>query len=499
MTTIILDCYTDEASGLGVPPNLGTYPRYMAGYLDTIGEEWIYLTVDDLRAHVFGTLDNKVKTDIRRYNFTTNDVGAALEEADTIIVILGMHVPGKYLSAVPGTLTEVYRMLGDFKGERILTGPSVMGTISGGAQIHKKGDLDFFDRIEPYNFSYDQIADFSLKGARLFTCIKGYRIIEIETSRGCPRKCSFCTEPLKAKMAYRENKDVVNEIKAHYDLGARYFRLGKQTDFYLSKDGVGMLRDIREACPDIEVLHIDNVNPQMVLGKRGKELTKAIVEHCTSGNIAAFGVESFDPVIVRDNNLVTTPEQTFEAIKIINEIGAARGENGMPKFLPGINIIFGLKSETKHSNDHNISWLKRIMDDGLLLRRINVRQVGIFEGTAMAEVGRKFLSKNKKYYWKWRNAIRQEIDSPMLHKLVPVGSVLKDVIMEVHDGNTTFGRQIGTYPLIVGVKGRLDLGRFYDISVTKHMLRSVTGEVVNEKEMFSSSSSVPAPLNRTTA
>ncbi len=24
----ILDCYTDEASGLGVPPYLGTYPRY---------------------------------------------------------------------------------------------------------------------------------------------------------------------------------------------------------------------------------------------------------------------------------------------------------------------------------------------------------------------------------------------------------------------------------------------------------------------------------------
>ena len=30
---IVLDCYTDEPAGLGVPPYLGTYPRYIAGWL----------------------------------------------------------------------------------------------------------------------------------------------------------------------------------------------------------------------------------------------------------------------------------------------------------------------------------------------------------------------------------------------------------------------------------------------------------------------------------
>ena len=42
----LLDCYTDEPSGLGVPPYLGTYPRYIAGYLN---EDVYYLTIDDLR------------------------------------------------------------------------------------------------------------------------------------------------------------------------------------------------------------------------------------------------------------------------------------------------------------------------------------------------------------------------------------------------------------------------------------------------------------------
>ena len=46
MAYTIIDCYTDEPAGLGVPPYLGTYPRYIAGYLN---EEANYLTIDDLR------------------------------------------------------------------------------------------------------------------------------------------------------------------------------------------------------------------------------------------------------------------------------------------------------------------------------------------------------------------------------------------------------------------------------------------------------------------
>ena len=46
MKYAILDCYTDEPAGLGVPPYLGTYPRYISGYLN---EDVNYLTIDDLR------------------------------------------------------------------------------------------------------------------------------------------------------------------------------------------------------------------------------------------------------------------------------------------------------------------------------------------------------------------------------------------------------------------------------------------------------------------
>jgi len=217
---------------------------------------------------------------------------------------------------------------------------------------------------------------------------------------------------------------------------------------------------------------------------KNHEITKAVVKYCSSGNIAAFGVESFDKVVVKENTLNSSPKITYEAIKILNKYGAERGENGMPKFLPGINIIFGLRGESKKTHEENMYWLKKIYDDGLMLRRINIRQVAIFEGTSLfKEGGDKFLKKNKKMYWKWRNEIRQKIDWPMLQRITPSGTVLRDCYAEVYDGNTTFCRQFGTYPLIVGVKGRLELKKFFDLEITGHMLRSLTGKVAKEKEL----------------
>ena len=331
-----------------------------------------------------------------------------------------------------------------------------------------------------FNFDYNKIKEYAVDGAKIVEQIPDYRIIEIEAGHGCDiGKCSFCTEPLKNKIEFREKEDILKEIIEFYKLGCRFFRLGKQNCFYTFPNAIDLLKDIRKNCRDIKVLHIDNVNPVKVVNDKDHEITKAIVKYCTSGNVAAFGVESFDKVVIEENRLNSSPKIAYDAIKIINKYSSEMGENGMPEFLPGINLIFGLKGESKKTHDENMKWLKKIYDDGLMLRRINIRQVAIFEGTPLYNmVGNKFLKKNKKYYWKWRNDIRQNIDWLMLQRIAPKGTVLKDCYAEIYDGNTTFCRQFGTYPLIVGVKGRLELKKFYNLEITKHMLRSLTGKVV---------------------
>jgi len=69
----------------------------------------------------------------------------------------------------------------------------------------------------------------------------------------------------------------------------------------------------------------------------------------------------------------------------------------------------------------------------------------------------------------------------MLKRVVPVGTVLRDVRAEVFDNGLTYGRQMGSYPLIVGIPKEIPLNRFYDVLIVGHGFRSITG--------------VPVPIN----
>lgn len=487
MNYTILDCYTDEASGLGVPPYLGTYPRYIFGRLRKEGHSVTYLTIDDLRLWKKYHSQKKEtkgheKTNILIFNLSKNNAEEVLAETDALIVVLGVHVPGKYLTALPGTLREVISLIRDLPMKKSLTGPAVFGTQLEGGRVFERANLSLFDEVHKEDASFEEIDQYAHLGAEILEQIPEKRMIEIETGRGCNvGKCSFCTEPIKSQFINRQKESIIGEVKAYYNKGARFFRLGKQADFYASDHPIEMLQEIRDLCPEIKVLHIDNVNPNSVIKPEGEEITKAIVRYCTPGNIAALGIESFDQEVIKANLLNTMPLTAMKAIRIINKHGAERGDNGLPKFLPGINLIFGLLNETKETHFENMKMLQQILDEGLLLRRINIRQAAVLPGTFLEQHGgHKYLLKNKKYYWKWREEIRQKIDNPMLKRILPKGTILRDIFTEMYDGKTTFCRQMGTYPLVVGIKRRLPLGEKIDAQVTDYMLRSVVGEKVEE-------------------
>ena len=82
--------------------------------------------------------------------------------------------------------------------------------------------------------------------------------------------------------------------------------------------------------------------------------------------------------------------------------------------------------------------------------------------------------KHNKLFLKYKEKIRNEIDLPMLRRLVPAGTVLHEVRTEVFD-KITFGRQLGSYPLLVGIPAKLELDTSFDVMVTGHGFRSITG------------------------
>ena len=490
----IVDGYVDEPAHFGVPPYLSTYPRYTAGALVDAGvpaDRITYHTVDALR-------DNRHRW---------QDVDAA----DLLIYVGGMTVPGNYVGGTPAEPDEVRELAWTASGTTLLGGPVRFGVgeRNEGATETERSDLDYdfvakgdieaaaydlvLNGLEGFGDRMrdnDEIDRWAAKGAFIVDQHPNhpdYLICELETSRGCPYRCSFCTEPLYgANPSFRDPESVVGEVGSLADHGVRHFRLGRQADI-LAYGGDGeapnpdalrtLYTGIHEVVPDLGTLHLDNMNPITIVRwpDRAREGIRLIAEHNTPGDTAAFGLESADPVVQEENNLNVTADECFEAVRIVNEAGGWRpAPDRLPKLLPGINLVHGLKGERAETFEHNRAFLKRVYDAGLMLRRVNIRQVMAFAGTEMSDTGAEIARDHKADFKRYKREIRETVDNPMLQRLAPPGTVLPDVHLEYHEDGTTFGRQLGTYPLLVGIPGERRVGERLDVAVVDHGYRSVS-------------------------
>jgi radical SAM superfamily enzyme with C-terminal helix-hairpin-helix motif len=139
-----------------------------------------------------------------------------------------------------------------------------------------------------------------------------------------------------------------------------------------------------------------------------------------------------------------------------------------------LNFVFGLEGETKKTFQLNYEFLKKILDDGLLLRRINLRQIIPIPGTRMSNFGNKIISKHKYEFQRFKRQVRENIERPLLEKILPRDIILKNIFTEMYEGKVTFGRQIGSYPLLVGIPSVLPLHKFFDAKIIDYGYRSVT-------------------------
>ncbi|WP_256544690.1 radical SAM protein [Halobellus inordinatus] len=507
LSVTLVDGYVDEPAHFGVPPYISTYPRFTAGAIVDAGvpeANVTYHTIDELR-------EDRAKW-------------ADVADADLFVYLGGMTVPGKYVGGTPAEPDEVRELAWAAEGVSVMGGPIRFGVgeENAGAQEMQRQDLDYdflamgdveaaaYDLVdsglEGFENRYrdnDELDRWAAQGAFVVEQHPNhpeYLIAELETSRGCAYRCSFCTEPMYGNPAFRTPESVVREVENLYERGVRHLRLGRQADI-LAYGGDGeapnpdalrrLYGGIREVAPDLGTLHLDNMNPITVVKwpEKAREGIRIIAEHNTPGDTAAFGLESADPVVQEQNQLNVTADECFRAIEIVNEEAGWRpgddpadapthgdgAANRLPKLLPGINLLHGLKGERAETFEHNKQFLQRVYDAGLMVRRINIRQVMAFEGTEMADEGADIAKEHKKRFKQYKRDIREEIDRPMLRRLAPIGTVLPDVHLEYHQDGRTFGRQLGTYPLLVGIPGERDLGATIDVAVVDHGYRSVTG------------------------
>jgi len=501
---LIIDGYTDEPAGLGVPPYLDIYPReaYGAMKLADKSNEVKYLTIDSVRR------------DWQTY--------ARLSAwADLVLVIAGALVPGRYLGGTPlRDPNELEHLKSLSKAPLALAGPAASFGLGGlGGTKTKKVEVDYLVRGRVSHWVYSA-ARYGIEKAEDVMWIEDYRLVndalikgseivlqhpnfkwgnlvaEIETYSGCARSvsggCSFCITHLKGRPVARSAKEIVKEVEALYLRGVRAFRLGRQSDLLVygspdlgleewprpSKNSLEKLfYGIRSVAPSLITLHIDNVNPGTISRwpEESKEALKVIVSYHTPGDVAALGIESADPRVVKINNLKVDMEGALEAVRVVNEVGAQRGWNGLPHMLPGINFIAGLPGESKETWKYNEELLRRIEEEGLMVRRINIRKLSLIPGTHAARLLKRVSV--AKGYERFRK-FAMEWQERMMKKILPKGTIISNLVVEKVTKGVSYARQPASYPVTVEIPGKIEPGTWLRVRVKKHHSRSVVAEAI---------------------
>ena len=488
-SAVILDGYVDEPACLGVPPYLSPYIRTCAGVLFSREYAVRYLTIDRLRQDPA--------------------LLHPMERSDLVLVIAGLTVPGKYLGGTPATLTELEQV-----GTRlrepvtVLGGPVLFGSSPGGGRKAIRREIAGYDvRLQGSpaealsawleggesvgRGDYARSDRWAVEGAPVIRQHPDYpRVMcEMETGTGCHRAvtggCSFCTEPFYGPPRFRSPAAVAAEAGALFREGARHFRLGRQADLLTYGVAPGeefprpdpgaleaLFAGIRAQAPDLSTLHIDNVNPGTIARHEEESAAalEVIVRHHTAGDVAAFGMETADPEVVASNNLKAMPGEVMRAIEVVNRVGARR-RDGIPELLPGLNFVIGLEGESKETFALNRAFLEEVSSRGLLVRRVNLRQLMPFPGTRAFE--HHSLGKHDAQFRRFKEWVRREFDRPMLSRVFPAGTVIRSVEVEV-TGPTSFGRPMGSYPILVGIPVDLATGTVLDTVVVDWGMRSVT-------------------------
>ena len=495
MKALLIDGYTDEPAAFGVPPYISPKIRLIYGLLISENYEVDYYTIDQIRKP-------SIFENLKKY--------------DLLTIFGGISTPGRYIGGSPVTLNDIDKILSKkLSRKNILIGPITRGySIKGGQrtidiEIENLIKINSFEEMLRYfnkdikSDYYDNRDIYYNLGSELINKHPNYPylMIEIDISSGCERLdgfCSFCTESIfYGVFKYRKLSKIKEELINLKKYGTKYIRFGRSANVIAygydrnndkpSPEKIEELFSFTKGILNPSVFHVDNGNPIFIANHKNdsRKILESIAKYCTTGNSLSFGVESFDENVRKANNLGGTVKDIFYSIDLVNQIGKER-RSGLPSLLPGINLLYGLPGFSKKTYETDYNSLKKILDSGSLVRRVNIRKAMIFPNTPLSK--EKLPKINNRDFEFFREKTRNEFDNIMLKKIFPYGTLIKNVIYEYSKGEISFGRTLGTYPILIGYIDNLK--KINDIIIVDHGKRSITGIVfgktinnISEREM----------------
>jgi radical SAM superfamily enzyme YgiQ (UPF0313 family) len=157
---------------------------------------------------------------------------------------------------------------------------------------------------------------------------KGYalRAMPVQTTRGCPRNCDFCsvTQFYGGSYRFRPIEHVVRDVKA----------TGRKFISFIDDNIAANARYCRELCQAIEPLHVIWGSQCNISVARNKDLLRALAD---AGCVALFlGVESVNAESLASVNKEFNKVAEYGgALKAIREAG----------IMPMVSMIFGLDGD----------------------------------------------------------------------------------------------------------------------------------------------------------
>jgi radical SAM superfamily enzyme with C-terminal helix-hairpin-helix motif len=83
------------------------------------------------------------------------------------------------------------------------------------------------------------------------------------------------------------------------------------------------------------------------------------------------------------------------------------------------------------------------------------------------------LGKHDRLFRGFKEQVRRDFDRPMIARVFPLGTVLRQVIVE-QAGQLSYGRQMGSYPVLVGIPLSLPERMVLDAVVVDWGMRSLS-------------------------
>ncbi len=489
MKFLLVDLYTDEPDCLGVPPFVAPQIRYTLALLEYFEDEVEYILIDDFRKIYKKNLDY-------------------LKQFNVICFHGGVVVPGKYLNANPASAKELVKILSFLKNKLtntdiVISGPVLAGLqTSGGSKYLNINWQDFTDWIVEDNnlvcflwkeligeeIDLFELLDKIFSEITEINSLKTHKyyphlIAEIQTMTYCDKKvkCSYCYEVFNKYKNTRTIESIEKELKVLKNTGIKAIRFGNQPNIlaWMGEDvGSKIFKPNYKALEELyslaneyfDVVTTDNLNAMAFIyfEEEAVKAVESIKKYNSKYDTLSFGIEDVANKVIKINNLKVEKDQALHVIKLLNEI-----DNGENKVLPGINFLLGLPGSDKETLKENYKFLEQILENNLLLRRINIRKVSLIKGTLMEKLLKKYKPKLKDNdYFKFREFVRKHIDLQLIKKVFPIGTKFKIVVEEVHK-NYAYGRFLGSYPPICYVNGKFRLFQEIEVEVINYGSRSL--------------------------